>query len=207
MTDIFYPSTAEYSSIIRTLGALLILALLIALPLYVRKKIKGEHIRDWRDFDNMCMGKGAIVAGTLAILEVFGVFSCINMALSITIPNEEYIAISDNEIKIHYGPEYGFFFNKIPAHDVVIPNNQVVTIMMKEKLSTYQTEVRDVIYIEGYKNLRISYKNPQKKDFQNIYLDLWLYGGETQIDIHESLKRHFPNYENDEGPLRYIRKL
>lgn len=207
MTDYFYPCTAEYSPIIRTLGTLLIAAVIIALPLFLRKKIRGEHVSNWRDFDSMCMGKGAVVASVLAALEVFGFFACINMGLSVAVPNEDYIAISDTKITIHYGPGYGFFFNKIEAHDVVIPNDQVVTIQMKESLSTNQSEVRDVIYIEGYKNLRISYKDPQHEEMRDVYLDLWQYGGETQIDIHESLKQHFPNYAKDEGPLRYIRRI
>lgn len=206
MIDVFYKSAAG-DFLFTSLFAVVALAIAVVLPYYLWRKIRTEHVRDWNDFNRLFWGKGTYIAAVFAVCEIFCFFAGTNLALSLTLPTEDSIAISDKEIKVHHGPTFGFFFNKKPAHDVVIPNSRVVSLSMRANTTGGRENNPNVVEIKGYQNLIITYTIANDKNLQTEYIDLTAYAGEDQFDIHESLKRHFPNYAKDEGPLRYIKRI
>lgn len=206
MTETFSANTG-WSFLLYLLFAIVALAITFGLPYAAHRQAKQLGIRTWADLNSFTSGNAPLAVAIFAVVEVFCLFAGLNCALSLTIPNEDSISISAKCITLHSSPEYGFFLNKIPAKDVVIPLEDVVSVTMRADCYGNGESVTSAVAVKGYKNLRITYRLPGTDGLQEEYIDLLYYHNDDQFGMHRCLKKHFPNYATEEGDLDVFKRI
>lgn len=205
MTETFYANEG-WSLFLYLLFATVGLGIAVVLPYAAIRKGRNLSVRTWKDLNYHTSGKAIYIVAILAVVEVFCVFGGLNCVLSLTIPNKDSITISDKAITIHKSAEYGFFFNKKPAKDTVIPLENVVSVSMTADCYGIGESVSSAA-VRGYKDLRIVYTLPDDRNMQEEYIMLTYYSGDDQFKIHRCMKKHFPNYAAEEGNLDVFKRL
>ena len=168
----FYASSMQ-STLVDAFCCLIGVALAIAVPIVTYRK-RDQIATRWK-----CL---------LGVLELFMIHLAVSMGLALTLPTEGSITITGDEIAIHHGPHYGFFYDLHPAQDITIPASQVVSWQMKAK---YSNSDPDDDTVSSYTGLRIQYNAPHTSAMQQEYLDLGIYSTDDQFAIHHLLSTYY----------------
>lgn len=124
----------------------------------------------------------------LCIVELFLIHMSIYSGFSLSSGDDSYLSISKQQIVIHHSSEIGFFYNKLPARDIIIPATQVETWSMKAKYSN-SNENDDTV--SSYTNLRIQYSMPDDTATHQESIDLSLYTSDDQFAIYDLMSQYY----------------
>lgn len=125
----------------------------------------------------------------------FIVHSTILLGLSLlTMPKDDYIAISKTKIHIHRKADYDFLFNKIPAQDIDIMMHQVKMFKMYPKYNYDVLDEDGEPTVTSFSDLVITYQKSIDADFESESITLDNYDVEEQFRMYKLLQEYTPDW-------------